>query len=127
MPGRALLHTSVGVVEVHLAKGWASHPIVLYDEDGWERKDFTPDVEGEFEWTLETLAEKLIEVGVPADEAKATAERVWSEWLARGGGPMSRAENIAGGFGAVVLLIVLVGVWLVGFGFLVWLVVTRLV
>lgn len=82
-------------------------------------------MEGEFEWSPETLREKLGEVGVPDDEARATADRVWDEWLARGGRPMSRGEDMASDLGLVLFLAIFVGGWLVGVGFLVWLVVTR--
>jgi hypothetical protein len=120
---RRLIKTSLGVVEVDLAKGWGSHAVVLFGDDGWERMDLTPDVEGEFEWSPEELTSRLIEVGLPEEEARRTGGEIWSEWLTRGGRPLNRVENTLGSLGALAFLFVLLGGWLLGVGFLIWLVV----
>jgi hypothetical protein len=116
-----LVKTSVGVVLVELDKGWGSHEIALFGDDGWETKDMTPNVDGEFEWNEEEIVKRLVELGVPAAEAHSVAEQTWAGWFARGGRPMTRREDVLGAAGVIAILLFVFGGWLIGAGVLVWL------
>ena len=124
---RRLIQTSVGTVEVDLEKGWGQHTAVAYDEQGWESQASVADISEEFEFTVDSLGEMLTNVGVPQSEAGVLADRIWSEWIQRGGGRLTKAENLLGGGGALLLIVVLVAGWLAGAAFVVWLIAKALI
>jgi len=111
-----MVNTSAGWIEIDFADDQRVARIFRLDEMGW--------AEHESEWNdfdndLATAVEGL---GVPSEGAHALAEQTEQEWLRRGG--VSESSSPWWQWPALAaILLATVGVWLVGVGLLVWLVI----